>query len=56
MKNFIKKIIGWEINMKLLSICSLLLLIALSIPIARIMMYCVPWYDDFSYGYLTKSF
>lgn len=56
MKNFFKKIIGCEINIKLLSIGSLCLLIALSIPIARIMMYCVPWYDDFGYGHLTKVY
>lgn len=56
MKNFLKKVIGCEINIKLLSIGSFLLLIALSIPIARIMMYCVPWYDDFSYGYMTKVY
>ena len=56
MKKFLKKVLSYEINMKLLSIGALLLLIALCIPIARIMMYCVPWYDDFGYGYLTKVY
>ncbi len=55
MKNLVKKIFGKEIHIKLVSIGAVLLLIALAFPIARIMMYCVPWYDDFSYGQLTKN-
>ncbi len=31
------------------------MLLVILMPIARIMMYCVPWYDDFSYGDLTKD-
>ena len=56
MKTLLKKLLGAEINIKLLSIGAFCLLIVLAIPIARIMMYCVPWYDDFSYGLYTKSF
>ena len=56
MKNFMRKVLGCEINMKLLSVGALLLLIGLCIPIVRIMMYCVPWYDDFGYGHLTKVY
>lgn len=56
MKTIIKKIFRAKINMPLLSIGTFLLLIVLAIPIARIMMYCVPWYDDFGYGLNTKNF
>lgn len=56
LKTHLKKILGAQIDIRLLSIGAFLLLIALAIPIARIMMYCVPWYDDFSYGLYTKNF
>lgn len=56
MKSFMKKLFGAEINIRLVSIGAVVLLIALAVPIARIMMYCVPWYDDFGYGQLTKNF
>lgn len=56
MKNRLKKVLGAEVNKKLLGIGAVLLLMALAVPIIRIMMYCVPWYDDFSYGRMTKSF
>lgn len=56
MKTLMKKILKAKINMPLLSIGTFLLLIVLAIPIARIMMYCVPWYDDFGYGLYTKNF
>lgn len=56
MKTIMKKLFKAKINMPLLSIGTFLLLIVLAIPIARIMMYCVPWYDDFGYGFYTKSY
>ena len=56
LKSLMKKILGAKIDIRLLSIGTFLLLIVLAIPIARIMMYCVPWYDDFSYGLYTKNF
>lgn len=56
MKKALKKIMGKEIPIKLVGIGAVLLLIAVSLPIVRIMMYCVPWYDDFGYGQFTKNF
>ena len=56
MKERLKKVLGAEINNKILGIGAVLVLLVLLLPIARIMMYCVPWYDDFSYGNLTKKF
>jgi len=54
MKEKLMKIWKAEINRKLLAIGTLLALLLLIIPIGRIMMYCVPWYDDFGYGRITK--
>lgn len=56
MRNRILKWAKAEISMKLLAIGTLVALLVLLIPIVRIMMYCVPWYDDFSYGLLTKNY
>ena len=56
MKEKIKKLLGAEINTKLLAVGAVLILVALMVPIARIMMFCVPWYDDFGYGRLTLRF
>lgn len=52
----IKKVWEAEISTKLVAICVCLALIALLIPIARIMGDCVPWYDDFSYGKTAKIY
>lgn len=56
MKSMISRCIKAKISMKLLAIGTMAALLVLIIPIARIMMNCVPWYDDFSYGLLTKSY
>ena len=42
--------------MKLLAVGVMAALLVVVLPIARIMMNCVPWYDDFNYGLLTKNF
>lgn len=56
MKKCIYKILKAEISMKILALGILALLAVVILPIVRIMMNCVPWYDDFSYGLLTKNF
>jgi len=56
MKERIEKIIEKEVNIKILTGCVVLMLVLLLVPIARIMMNCVPWYDDFGYGKMTKDF
>lgn len=55
MKERIGRILKLQISMRLLSIGVLAVLAVVILPIARIMMNCVPWYDDFSYGLLTKN-
>lgn len=56
MKKAIKKVWKIEMDYKLLAIAALLVLFVLMMPIFRIMMYCVPWYDDFGYGGWVKRF
>ena len=56
MKSLISRCIKAKISMKLLAIGTMAALFVLILPIARIMMYCVPWYDDFNYGLLTKTY
>ncbi len=56
MKSMISRCINAKISMKLMAIGIMAVLLVLILPIARIMMYCVPWYDDFNYGLMTKSY
>lgn len=56
MKERLKKVFGFEIDKRLLALGTVAVLLVLMLPIARIMMYCVPWYDDFGYGNWGKSF
>ena len=54
MRKKLEKIFGIEINEKVFAVLSVLVMLALIFPVARIMKYCVPWYDDFSYGRFGK--
>ncbi len=56
MKERISRILKGQISMRLLAVGILAVLVLVILPIARIMMNCVPWYDDFSYGLLTKQY
>ncbi len=54
MKQILSKVLRMEIDKRLLAFLMTLVLLIVIAPIARIMMYCVPWYDDFSYGRWVK--
>lgn len=56
MKNTLEKIFHIEIDRRLFAFLSVLAMLALLAPVVRIMMYCVPWYDDYAYGRFAKSF
>ena len=56
MKEHIRKFFGKQIDMRLLAVGVVAVLAVVILPIVRIMMNCVPWYDDFSYGLLTKNY
>lgn len=56
MKRLLGRIVNFEINKVVLTVGMVLLLLVVVAPVARIMMYCVPWYDDFGYGKWVKDF
>ncbi len=49
------RIWSWRPSYKLVGVCAVLILFVALIPLYRIALYAVPWYDDFSYGYYAKS-
>ncbi len=55
MKQIWKKVWNITIPDKLLAAIMLLVLCMVLLPIVRIMLYCVPWYDDFNYGLHVKA-
>lgn len=55
MKSIVNRLMRAKISMKLLAIGTFAVLLVLLLPIARIMMNCIPWYDDFSYGLIAKN-
>ncbi len=55
MKLVLNKIFKFEIDKRVLTVIMILAFMVIVFPVARIMMYCVPWYDDFSYGKYVKD-
>lgn len=50
-----KKILGYTIPMKAIAVIALLALAAMLIPILRLTIYSVPWYDDYNYGSFART-
>ncbi len=55
-KKYLKKIWMWQPDMRFLAAVSVIVLLALLVPLLRIAGYCVPWYDDYNYGRFAKEF
>ncbi len=56
MKERLKQILNWEPDMRIvaaLAVCALLLLL---VPLLRLTIYAIPWYDDYNYGQFVKDF
>lgn len=53
-KRIIKRILGWSPAPVLVSIGAVAVLLLLLVPLLRIALYAVPWYDDFNYAGFTK--
>lgn len=51
-----QKVIYWKPNIKFIAVSSLFFLILLMIPLIRIAMYTVPYYDDYNFGLFAKIF
>lgn len=56
MSKKIRKVITWRPDERLVAAGSILGLIALLLPLFRIIPYTAPWYDDYNYGGFVKNF
>lgn len=52
----IKKVVLWRPDMRLVAVLATLAMLLLIIPLLRIALYTVPWYDDYNYGKFVKNF
>lgn len=51
----IQKMLLWKPDMRLVAAVSVLAVLLLMIPLARYVLYSVPWYDDYLYGRFVKA-
>ena len=56
MKRSIPKIFRLNFSEKVLAVLAILLLAAMLLPIVRLALFSVPWYDDYSYALYVRSF
>ena len=52
----IRKAVLWRPDMKLIAILAVLALLLLMVPLLRIALYTVPWYDDYNYCGFVRNF
>lgn len=50
----IRKIILWRPDMRLVAVLATAALLLLLVPLCRIAIYSIPWYDDYDYGGFVK--
>lgn len=58
MKSFLEKtakIVSWKPSARLVSVFAFLMLVIILVPLARIIPYTVPWYDDYNYGSYARN-
>lgn len=56
LKDKLKNIIMWRPDMRLVAALFVVALVLLLIPLVRMAIYSVPWYDDYNYGKFVKGF
>lgn len=56
MKDRLKRIWNWEPGMGVVAAAAVCLLLLLLVPLLRLALYAVPWYDDYNYGQFVKNF
>lgn len=56
MKDRLKRIWNWEPGMGVVAAAAVCLLVLLLVPLLRLALYAVPWYDDYNYGQFVKDF
>lgn len=54
-KNIVKRVLGWRPSDPVVSIGAVAVLAVLLMPLLRIALYAVPWYDDFNYASFTRT-
>lgn len=52
----IRKVILWTPDIRLVAIVAVTAFLLLLVPLLRIAIYTVPWYDDYGYGNSVKNF
>lgn len=50
------KLVAWKPDSRLVAFGFAVMLMLLLVPLFRIAIYSVPWYDDYTYGIFVKSF
>lgn len=50
------KILNWRPDTKVIAVLALLVLAVLLLPLVRVSLYSVPWYDDYNYAQFVKNF
>lgn len=56
MKDRIKRIWNWKPGMRTVAAAAVCMLLLLLVPLLRLALYAVPWYDDYNYGQFVKDF
>ncbi len=51
----LKKALLWKPSVKLLAGIFVLMFAVMLLPLMRLALYSVPWYDDYMYGYMAKA-
>ena len=52
----VKKVILWKPDMRLVAVLAVTALLLLLIPLLRMTIYTIPWYDDYGYASNVKNF
>lgn len=56
MKDRLKRIWNWGPGMRAVTAAAVCLLLLLLVPLLRLTLYTIPWYDDYNYGQFVKDF
>ena len=51
----LKKALVWKPSMKFLAVATLVMFAVMMLPLIRLALYSVPWYDDYMYGNMPRA-
>lgn len=52
----VKRVVCWRPEKRLVAVGAVILLLVLLIPLLRMTLYAVPWYDDYLFGKFVRNF